>query len=88
MSAKPLKRKSQTNWEKVDNLTDEQVDTSDIGPLDEDFFKHAELSMRAPKKSLTLRLDADVLEWFREQGKGYQTRINAILRTYMKAHTK
>ncbi len=88
MSAKPLKRKSRTNWERVDNLSDEKIDTSDIGPLDEDFFKHAELSMRTPKKSLTLRLDADVLEWFREQGKGYQTRINAILRTYMKVHTK
>ena len=88
MSAKPLKRKSKTNWERVDNLTDKQVDTSDIGPLDEDFFRHTALSMRAPKKSLTMRLDADILEWFREQGKGYQTRINAILRTYMKAHTK
>ena len=56
--------------------------------LDEEFFKHAELSMRASKKSLTLRLDSDVLEWFREKGKGYQTHINAILRTYMKAHSK
>ncbi len=88
MSAKSLKRKSQTNWEKVDNLADDQIDTSDIGPLDEDFFKHVELSIRPPKKSLTVRLDADVLAWFRKQGKGYQTRINAILRTYMKAHSK
>ncbi len=88
MSAKSLQRKSQTNWEKVDNLTDEQIDTSDIDPLDEAFFKHAEVRIRPPKKSLTLRMDADVLEWFRKQGKGYQTRINAILRTYMKAHSK
>ncbi len=87
MSARSLKRKSQTNWEKVDSPSDDQVDTSDIGPLDKDFFKHAELSMRPPKKSLTLRLDADVLGWYRKQGKGYQTRINAILRTYMDAHS-
>lgn len=88
MSAKSLKRKSQTNWEKIDNLSDKEIDTSEIAPLDEEFFKHAELSMRASKKSLTLRLDSDVLEWFREKGKGYQTHINAILRTYMKAHSK
>ena len=88
MSAKSLKRKSQTNWERVDNLTDDEIDPSDIGPLDEDFFKHAELIIPPPKKSLTLRMDADVLDWFREQGRGYQTRINAILRTYMKAHSK
>lgn len=88
MSAKSLKRKSQTHWEKIDNLSDKEIDTSDIAPLDEEFFKHAELSTRASKKSLTLRLDSDVLEWFREKGKGYQTHINAILRTYMKAHSK
>jgi uncharacterized protein (DUF4415 family) len=88
MSAKSLKRKSQTNWEKVDNLSNHEIDTSDIGPLDEKFFKDTEISLRPPKKSLTLRLDADVLEWFRKKGEGYQTRINAILRTYMKAHSK
>ncbi len=71
MSAKSLNRKSQTNWEKVDNLADDQIDTSDIDLLDENFFKHAELHIRPPKKSLTLRMDSDVLEWFRKQGKGY-----------------
>ena len=83
-----MKRKSQTHWEKVDNLSDKEIDTSDIGQLDEKFFKDTEISLRPPKKSLTLRLDADVLEWFRKKGEGYQTRINAILRTYMKAHSK
>lgn len=40
-----------------------------------------------PKAQVTLRLDADVLEWFRSQGKGYQTQINTLLRAYMKART-
>ena len=88
MSAKPSKRESQTNWAKVDELSDPDIDTSDIPPLDIDFFKHAELRMPAKKKSVTVRLDSDVLEWFRKQGKGYQTRINAVLRTYMEAHRK
>ena len=42
--------------------------------------------MPQPKETMTIRLDADVLEWFRKQGKGYQTRINAVLRSYMRAH--
>ncbi len=50
MSARSLKKKSQTNWQKVDSLGDDLVDTSDIGPLSKDFFKHAELSMRSLKK--------------------------------------
>jgi uncharacterized protein (DUF4415 family) len=38
------------------------------------------------KEQVTIRLDSDVLAWFRAQGKGYQTRINALLRAYMEAH--
>jgi uncharacterized protein (DUF4415 family) len=40
----------------------------------------------ARKKQLTIRVDSDVLEWYRRQGSGYQTRINALLRAYMQAH--
>ncbi|MFL6646751.1 MAG: BrnA antitoxin family protein, partial [Sulfurifustaceae bacterium] len=39
-----------------------------------------------PKEQVTLRLDADVLKWFRSRGRGYQTQINALLRAYMEAH--
>ncbi|GMR17931.1 MAG: BrnA antitoxin family protein [Gammaproteobacteria bacterium] len=88
MNAKSLKKKSQTDWDKVDDLSDKEIDTSDIPLLDKEFFKNAELHMPTRKKSITVRLDSDVLEWFREQGKGYQTKMNAILRTYMKAHNK
>ncbi len=88
MNAKSLKKKSQTDWDKVDGLSDKEIDTSDIPSLDKEFFKNAELHMPTRKQSITVRLDSDVLEWFREQGKGYQTKINAILRTYMKAHNK
>ncbi|MCY1550603.1 BrnA antitoxin of type II toxin-antitoxin system [compost metagenome] len=52
--------------------------------LGEEFFRRAEL--RVPvKRAVTLRLDADVLEWFKGQGAGYQTRINQLLRQYMQA---
>lgn len=78
---------SLTDWERIDALTDEDIDTSDIPPLDADFFANAELRMPEPKKPITIRLDADLLDWFKSQGKGYQTRINAVLRVYMDAQT-
>lgn len=48
---------------------------------DEAFWKKAKIVMPQAKETITIRLDADVLEWFRKQGSGYQTRINAILRS-------
>ena len=86
MSGNDLKRVSKTDWERVDAMTDEEIDTSDIPPLDEAFFANAEVRLPKPKVPITIRLDDDVLRWFRSMGRGYQTRINAVLRTYMEAH--
>jgi uncharacterized protein (DUF4415 family) len=57
----------------------------DVHGTDEEFWKGAKVIMPTPKEIVTIRLDADLLRWFR-QHRGYQTRINAILRAYMKAH--
>jgi uncharacterized protein (DUF4415 family) len=78
-----LKNTSLTDWERVDALTDDEIDTSDIPPLDDDFFANAELVMAEPKQVITIRVDKDVVEWYKSQGKGYQTRMNAVLRMYM-----
>ena len=56
----------------------------DAHPTDEAFWKNAKVVMPVPKEIVTMRLDADLLRWFR-QHPGYQTRINAILRAYMNA---
>jgi uncharacterized protein (DUF4415 family) len=79
---------SRTNWDHVDAMTDEEIDTSDIPPLDAAFFTDAELRMPQVEPSITIRLDPDILEWFKDQGKGYQTRINAVLRKYVEAQKK
>ena len=77
-----MNRTSKTDWKRLAEQDDESVDTSDIPELDDDFFEKAEL--RVPeKKPVTLRIDEDVLEWFKSQGKGYHTRINKLLRQYM-----
>ncbi len=85
MSASDLNKPSETNWTRVDAMTDEEIDTSDIPPLDETFFANAKL--RVPEKvSVTVNVDADVLKWFRAQGEEFQQRINAALRIYAEAH--
>ena len=80
-----MSKTSKTDWSKLNKMKDEKIDYSDIAELDEAFFKNAEVRMPA-KQSVTIRLDSDVLTWFKKQGKGYQSRINKLLRVYMDAH--
>jgi len=62
-----------------------EIDYSDIAPLTEDFWKHAVRGQfyKPTKTTTTVRVDSDVLAWLKNQGKGYQTRMNAILRDAM-----
>ena len=75
---------------RLDAMEDEAIDYSDIPPLSPEMFAQAlvqkGLKPAPGKAQITLRLDKDVLEWFRHQGAGYQTRINAILKAYKEAH--
>jgi len=90
------KTASQTNWQGLNNLTDKDIthaaesDTDNL-PLTDPFFETARrLSpaalLKESKQQITLRIDADVLEWFRGLGSGYQSRINAVLRAYVQTH--
>jgi uncharacterized protein (DUF4415 family) len=95
-SAEPIGGKLRAlsdDWETFKNLSDEEVraramSDPDARPLPASFWKNATVSVPAPKHLLSLRLDPDTLAWFKAQGKGYQTRINAVLRAYVKAHTR
>ncbi|ROO38664.1 MULTISPECIES: BrnA antitoxin family protein [unclassified Pseudomonas] len=79
-----MSKASKTDWGRLAKMDDQDIDTSDVPELGEDFFRRAELHVPV-KKAVTIRLDADVLEWFKGQGAGYQTRINQLLRQYMQA---
>ena len=68
--------KDQTDLKRIKLMSDKNIDVSDFQELDENFFKNAKVIMPSEKKHLSLRLDADVLAWFKSQGKGYQGRIN------------
>jgi uncharacterized protein (DUF4415 family) len=67
------------------NPPDTKIETSDIPPLTDDFFRRAVRNpyYRPIKQSTTVRIDADVLAWLKSQGPGYQTRINSLLRAAM-----
>jgi uncharacterized protein (DUF4415 family) len=82
-----MKQKLETELGRLAARKDEDIDPSDIPELDDAFFREAE--WRPPiKKPVTIRLDADVLAWFRGQGPGYQTRINRLLRRYIEVRQR
>ena len=82
MSGKSIK----SDLDRLDTMMDADIDQSDIPELDDSFFERATVSFPPPKRQLTIRLDEDILDWLKGQGKGYQTRINSILRAYYEAH--
>lgn len=86
MNGKNLKKPSETDWARIDQMDDEDIDTSDIPPLDDEFFGSAQLRMPEKKVPVTLSVDSDVLKWFESQGSEFQQRINAALRIYAEAH--
>jgi len=78
-----------TDWKRVRSLKDSQIREAiesdpDARGTTPEFWANAEVVLPQPKQTITIRLDADLLAWFRAQ-KGYQTRINAVLRTFMQA---
>lgn len=82
--------KGGSDWKRLRSLSDRQIRRAiesdpEARPTDAEFWKKARVVIPAAKQTVTIRLDADLLEWLRKQ-KGYQTRINAVLRTYMDAN--
>jgi uncharacterized protein (DUF4415 family) len=86
MSVNGMKKPSETDWTRVEALTDETIDTSDIPPLTEAYFTRAELRLPKELVAVTVHVDPDVLAWFKAQGDEYEKRLNAALRIYVEAH--
>jgi len=86
------RRKGKTDWARVDALTDEDIakavaDDPDAAPIDID-WSDAVLVIPPRKKAISIRVDEDVLDFFKSEDEGYQRRINAVLRSYMQQKTK
>ena len=81
--------KSQTDWARLDAVGDDEIDFSDIPEVTPELFAKAIVKRGLKprtKSQLTIRLDSDVIDWFKQQGRGWQTQMNALLRAYMEAH--
>jgi uncharacterized protein (DUF4415 family) len=81
----PLTRAQRQNLDRLAALPADQIDTSDVPELTDEQFRNAVHSRfhRPLKRQITAKVDADILEWLKAQGKGYQSRLNAILRKEM-----
>ena len=90
MNKKSISNKSETDWARIDAMTDADIDFSDIPRTSPEFWANGivrkGLKPVVRKNQLTLRIDQDVIDFFKEEGRGYQTKINQLLRAYMEAH--
>ena len=86
------RRKGRTDWARFDRLADEDIakavaNDPDAAPIDVD-WSDAVLIVPTKKKAISIRVDEDVLDFFKREGEGYQRRINAVLRSYMQQKSK
>lgn len=90
----PRKHRDRTDWKRVRKLADEDIERAvasdpDAAPImDQAWWSAARVVLPMPKVPVSVRLDRDVLDWFKRQGPRYQSRINAVLRAFMEAHRR
>ncbi|MBC7952693.1 MAG: BrnA antitoxin family protein [Rhodospirillaceae bacterium] len=83
------RRQGATDWEQVRKLDDAAIDRAiatdpDAAPaVTDDWFEGAKVVMPEPKVPISIRIDREVLDWFKDQGPAYQSRMNAVLKAYM-----
>jgi uncharacterized protein (DUF4415 family) len=87
------RRKGKTDWERIRNLTDEEIEASIANDPDWQEFKDLDWSegvvvIPPKKKAISIRVDQDVLDFFKKDGAGYQRHMNAVLRSYMQQKRK
>lgn len=87
------RRKGKTDWARVDAMTDEELEAAIASDPDWAEFKDVDWSdavvvMPPKKKAISIRVDEDILDFFKREGEGYQRRMNAVLRSYMQQKSK
>jgi uncharacterized protein (DUF4415 family) len=86
MSESDMNEPIKTDLNRLDRMTDEMIDTSDIPPLTEKFFATAKWRMPKSTVKVTVEVEPEVAEWFRAQGENYERYLAAALRIYAQAH--
>ncbi len=86
MNADAMNNTSRTDWARIDAMSDEDIDTSDIPPLSEEFFGKAQLRMPKSPVKVSVLVDPDTLAWFQTQGARAEQQMSVALRIYAEAH--
>jgi uncharacterized protein (DUF4415 family) len=86
MKENNMNKPTKTNLERFDAMTDDEIDTSEIPLLGEEFFAAAKWRLPKPKVKVTVEIEPEVMEWFKSQGEHYQRDLAAALRIYAQAH--
>lgn len=79
-------KKHKISVKKISEIKDEDINYSDIPEITEELWENAQIIYPSSKEKISLRLDKDILDWFKAKGKGYQTMINAVLKSYITHH--
>jgi uncharacterized protein (DUF4415 family) len=83
-----MRASSKTDFKRLAKLTDDDINYSDIPKIDEEFWNDAVVIFPSKKIHLSIRLDDDIVQWFKRFGRGYQTKINSVLRSYISSIQK
>jgi uncharacterized protein (DUF4415 family) len=86
MNENAMNSSSETNWEKFDSLSEEEIDTSDIPPLSDAFFSKSRWWKPVAPLNVLVQVDPNTLSWFQNQGEDYEKKMAAALRIYAEAH--
>jgi uncharacterized protein (DUF4415 family) len=81
-----MKNTSRTDWARIDAMSDEEIDTSDIPPLSDEFFEKAQLRMPKSPVKITLQVDSETYAWFQSQGDTAQQQMAVALKIYAEAN--
>ena len=91
MATSRTRSKGKTDWSRLEQMGDAEIRKAakadpDAAPVaSSKWFRRAKLLEPQPKTPVSMRLDEDIVKWFRARGRGYQTRINAVLRAYVES---
>jgi uncharacterized protein (DUF4415 family) len=86
MNADAMNNTSKTDWARIDAMSDEDIDTSDIPPLSEEFFAKAQLRMPTESIEVSVTVDPETFAWFQAQGDNAKQQMSVALKIYAEAH--
>jgi uncharacterized protein (DUF4415 family) len=86
MNADAMKNTSKTDWARIDAMSDDDIDTSDIPPLSDEFFARAKLRMPKSPVKVAIQVDSETFAWFQAQGESVEQQMSVALKIYAEAH--